>query len=183
MKISRKLLAIGLTFLLFFTTAGCGAKSIEMTLNGSILENDYFSIDVSGYEAIRYKRDELPNEQLIGRALAMTYTTEGGKTSALQYVQIYGYKNNETIPNKAYYEMSVSSSGGQLLSFEYINNDPNLGMTAEVLFVSDDGQHHYTFFSVFRAGNQVFKIDIGDKDGTEDRFEGYTTAIDSFKLK
>ena len=74
MKIT-KLIALLLAVLMLICTIGCNAKSTEMTLNDGVLENDYFSIDVSGYEAIRYKRDELPNEQLIGRALAMTYTT------------------------------------------------------------------------------------------------------------
>jgi len=75
----KKLACLILSLLMLICTIGCNSKSIEMTLNDGILENDYFSIDVSGYEAIRYKRDELPNEQLIGRALAMTYTTEGGE--------------------------------------------------------------------------------------------------------
>ena len=182
---TTKTIALLLAVLMLICTIGCNTKSIELTLNDGVLENDYFSIDVSGYEEIAYTKEDLTNEQLVGSAYAMSYTNANGGTSVKQYVQIFGYKNakSTTIPNKDYYEMQFTYEDVEVLSFKYINDDPNLGSMAELLYISDDGQRYYTFLILFKSGKRVFKFDIGDKDGTEERFEGYTTAIDSFKVK
>ena len=181
MKIT-KIIAL-LLAVLMLTAVGCGTKSVEMTLNNDILENDYFSIDVSGYEEIIYTKEDLQSDELIGCAYAMSYTNANGGTSSKQYIQIYGYegKRAEVIPNKSYFEANAISRGMQLLSYENINNDPNLGAIVEYLY-PEDGLYYYTATIMLKAGDLWFTNDMGDRDGTEERFEGYTTAIESFKV-
>ena len=180
----KKSLVLLLAVLMLICTIGCNAKSIEMKLNDGILENDYFSIDVSGYETFYYTQDVLKNEQLLGCVYAMSYTNANGGTSSKQYIQISGFegKSAEVIPNKSYFEANAVSRGMQLLSYENINNDPNLGAIVEYLYM-EDGLYYYTAAIMLKVGDLWFTIDMGDRDGTEERFEGYTTAIDSFKVK
>jgi len=180
----KKLACLILSLLMLICTIGCNAKSTEMTLNDGILENDYFSIDVSGYDTVKYTMEDLQSDELIGGAYAMSYTNANGGTSSKQYIQIYGYEGKRAvhIPNKSYFEAHAISLGRQLLSYENINNDPNLGAIVEYLY-PEDGLYYYTATIMLKAGDLWFTIDMGDRDGTEERFEGYTTAIDSFKLK
>lgn len=183
----KKLACLILSLLMLICTIGCNAKSMELTLNDGVLENDYFSIDVSGYEDIHYTKDTMQfyiKDHHIGEAYAMPYTKENGNRSVRQYVEICGYTNvKQSIPNEAYMEMQAASRDEQVLSFEYINGDSGIGAMVEFLFINDSGEHRYRYEIYVKIDKNWFSIYINDTDGTEERFEGYTTAVDSFKLK
>ena len=180
----KKSLALLLAVLMLICTIGCGEKkSTEMTLNDGILENDYFSIDVSGYEDIRTEEEKMAtkNDNRIGEAYAMIVPHPEGGKSTKQYVLVRAFYDtkNETIRNEAYFELDIRSRGGELLEFEYISDN---AISYEALYLEDDGYYYNSFFFIV-IDDLVFSITVGDIDGTEERFEGYTTAIDSFKLK
>jgi len=187
MRILRIFFVFVMAFTLMMGALGCNTKSIEMTLNDGILENDYFSIDVSGYEEINYTKDSYRagNDYTIGEVIGMFH--EDGK-GAYQYIEIRGVKNSkDNVPNEARMRMEFESSGGEILNLEYINGDPNLGIIVETLHIKNN-EHFSNYYDYYteihvKIDNTYFAIYLTEADGTEEIFPAYTTAIDSFKLK
>ena len=183
----KKLACLILSLLMLICTIGCNAKSSEMTLNDDILENDYFSIDVSGYENVRIGEEQTGDPYVLAVAIA---PSSDGK--AHQYIQInYQETKTPSHPPMAYVEMLVNSPaypdciGGEILSYEYHSDNPNDGVSFEVKYEMKDGSVYYerrsTHWNEDDSILYAFYFIEFDNDTKMD--EIYTNAIESLTWK
>ena len=175
----KKSLALLLAVLMLICTIGCNSKSIEMTLNDGILENDYFSIDVTGYDDIRIGEEETGNATVL--AYAISPNQNGGREV---FINISGGKNGTT-PTKDYFEMMANNPehpravSGELISYD-VRDDV---LTVEIQYQIDDGSigYYYQTGRMFDDGT-IFGLHFYDYRGAE-KDEIYTNAIESLTWK
>jgi len=159
--------------------SGCSNNSIELIQKGSILENSYFSIDVSGYEDIRIGEEETGNAAVL--AYAISPNQNGGREV---FINISGGKNGTT-PTKDYFEMMANNPehpravSGELISYD-VRDDV---LTVEIQYQIDDGSigYYYQTGRMFDDGT-IFGLHFYDYRGAE-KDEIYTNAIESLTWK
>ena len=178
----KKLACLILSLLMLICTIGCNAKSIEMTLNDGILENDFFSIDVSAYKDLYVGEEETKKAVDLAHAYL---DIEEDKYN--HYIIVQCQKGTGNFPNEDYYYYVLITQdpyvvSGEITRFDTLSDDLEKSIFAMSECQLQDGTTYYYTNIVFEDGGYYFSIHFHDRgDNTEDA--AYTDAIDSFKLK
>jgi len=179
----KKLACLILSLLMLICTIGCNSKSIEMTLNDGILENDYFSIDVTGYDDIRIGEEETGKPGVIAYCIV---PVQAG-TPWYNYIKIEcGESKSSSFPTKDYFEMAANNPdhpdvvSGEVVKYETTEN----GFFVETEYQMTDGytgyhrrEGHWIEESSTSYAFYFYDYANSGKD------EIYTNAIDSLTWK
>jgi len=185
---TTKIISLLLAVLMLGCMVGCGEKkSMEMTLNDGILENDYFSLDASAYDVFRIGAEETGSESILAYAVLNT-----GNGPWKEFFRVDGIKRNNPLPNKAYFEAAFKTSweewidvaSSELLEYETFSTDSANGLRASALQILTDGSHAYiTMIMLVTNDKMTFTIYFYDYDMDTELDDIYTNAVNSFTLK
>jgi len=178
----KKLACLILSLLMLICTIGCNTKSIEMTLNDGVLENDFFSIDVSAYKDLWVGEEETNKAVDLAHAC---FDLENDNYN--HYIIVQGKKGTGNFPNEQYfYDKMVTQDSrvvsGVITRFDALSDDLENSIFATIERQMQDGTTYYYTNIIFEDGGYYFSIHFYDQgDNTQDA--AYTDAVNSFKLK
>lgn len=176
---TTKIIALLLAVLMLGCMSGCG-KSSELKLNGNILENSYFSIDVSGYTDIRVGEEETGDPFIL--AICIVPNETGSRNN---YAYIAGGQKG-TFPSKDYFEMVANNPqlpnavSGEVIAYESYSDGSGF---VELQYQMEDGSIGYDYRRTYVADNDIsFGFNFFDLTGP-DKDENFTNAIESLTWK